>query len=494
MLDEINEKNNLVEDNKILKNNLDNLNNERLGLIILWNEQDYSSLDDVFNDDFIDKAENLKNDALIIKNEVINLVLLRNDDINLLNKAVNNRELALDVANYYNLNLDAINITRIENINNYSGNIYESYLKLRGNENLSEEDFNSKLKINVNNLLEIIDNYDNFTFSDSLVNVEGSVNDLFLINLSDDNFNRISLILPEINVSIETKLSLSKEKCCTFNQCNSCCSNNECSNDESLYPILFIHGHTFNEENTPEFSMNAFTLIQKNMQDDGYINAGELDVSLNPSDVVFGDFGRARNAITARASYYYITHVKLGQYKVDIQKAERIENYAIRLKEIIDLLKYRTGKDKVNIVAHSMGGLVAREYINLFGSDSVDKVVLINTPNRGIDNSIYKACKALGSDKECDDMEQDSIFINRLNAKTSVDNDKVYAIRSVGCVMSNGIGDGVVLNESAYLDGAKNYLIKGKCTDALQTNLHSQVLNPDIYPETYELLLDILKE
>jgi len=54
------------------------------------------------------------------------------------------------------------------------------------------------------------------------------------------------------------------------------------------------------------------------------------------------------------------------------------------LKQKIDEVKAITGKDKVDIVTHSMGGLVARSYIqsNNFEND-VEKIVLLGTPNHG---------------------------------------------------------------------------------------------------------------
>lgn len=58
---------------------------------------------------------------------------------------------------------------------------------------------------------------------------------------------------------------------------------------------------------------------------------------------------------------------------------------AIKLKECIDKAKALTGKTQVDIIAHSMGGLVARAYIqsdDLYDSD-VRKVAFIGTPHLG---------------------------------------------------------------------------------------------------------------
>lgn len=54
------------------------------------------------------------------------------------------------------------------------------------------------------------------------------------------------------------------------------------------------------------------------------------------------------------------------------------------LKQKIDEIKQRTGKSKVDIIAHSMGGLVARYYIqsNEYEND-VDQVIFLGTPQIG---------------------------------------------------------------------------------------------------------------
>ena len=53
------------------------------------------------------------------------------------------------------------------------------------------------------------------------------------------------------------------------------------------------------------------------------------------------------------------------------------------LKDKIEQVKQQTGAQKVNIIAHSMGGLVAKNYIKHYGSGSVDKFINIGTPHLG---------------------------------------------------------------------------------------------------------------
>lgn len=54
------------------------------------------------------------------------------------------------------------------------------------------------------------------------------------------------------------------------------------------------------------------------------------------------------------------------------------------LKPVIDQAKAATGNDKVNIVAHSMGGLVSRAYVQSAGyEDDVDQIITLGTPHLG---------------------------------------------------------------------------------------------------------------
>ena len=53
------------------------------------------------------------------------------------------------------------------------------------------------------------------------------------------------------------------------------------------------------------------------------------------------------------------------------------------LSEFIDSVMNWTGSDKVNLVGHSMGGIVAKTCIKLFDNSRIDKLVFIGTPHLG---------------------------------------------------------------------------------------------------------------
>jgi len=49
----------------------------------------------------------------------------------------------------------------------------------------------------------------------------------------------------------------------------------------------------------------------------------------------------------------------------------------------IEEIKSQTGATKVNIIAHSMGGLLTKDYINSYGKDGIDKLIFVGTPHLG---------------------------------------------------------------------------------------------------------------
>ncbi len=85
----------------------------------------------------------------------------------------------------------------------------------------------------------------------------------------------------------------------------------------------------------------------------------------------------------------YVEGVDLFVFPYDWRKSNT--DTAVLLKQKIDAVLEQSGKEKVNLIAHSMGGLVAKKYIADNGQGAVDKVFFIGTPHLGAP----KAFKAL---------------------------------------------------------------------------------------------------
>lgn len=91
-----------------------------------------------------------------------------------------------------------------------------------------------------------------------------------------------------------------------------------------------------------------------------------------------------------------------------------------RLANTIASVRARTGAAKVDLVAHSMGGLVSRYYIkNLGGAATVDSLIMMGTPNYGTSLANVASFLTFGSCvgiDACNQMASGSSFLNDLNA------------------------------------------------------------------------------
>ncbi|MBS3113610.1 alpha/beta fold hydrolase [Candidatus Woesearchaeota archaeon] len=315
-------------------------------------------------------------------------------------------------------------------------------------------------------------------------------------SIANFNFEPISAnITYKIFSKIDTILSDNPPICCVFNECKPCCRDDSCKNDPKTFPIIFLHGHSLAKGNSPEFSLDSFNKLQSKLQDDGYLNSGIVSLYSKNEPLQQGIWGLSGKPVTVKASYYYDAFRKEDKYIVVPTKSENIDTYALRIRDLIEIVKQRTNKPKVNIIAHSMGGLVARRYMQIFGDDDIDKLVMLATPNNGIAGAISDYCGLIGENRECRDMHENSLFINKLNdplkqpAKV-----KLYAIIGQGCQMKFGNGDGIVLTENAKLKDASLYFVNGTCGGLFGGSLHTEILNIEQYPETYSIIKGILRE
>ncbi|MBI2558385.1 alpha/beta hydrolase [Candidatus Woesearchaeota archaeon] len=314
--------------------------------------------------------------------------------------------------------------------------------------------------------------------------------------IADYSFENVS---PNIEYSIisgiDSNLSDNPPICCVFNDCKPCCRDDSCRNDPKTFPIIFLHGHSFAKDNSPEFSLDSFNKLQAKLQEDGYLNAGIVSLYSQNEPLQAGIWGFSGRPVSIKASYYYDAFRQDDKYIAIPTKSENIDTYAVRLKNLVDIVKGRTNKPKVNIIAHSMGGLVARRYIQIFGDDNVDKLMMIATPNKGISGSVGDYCGLIGENRECQDMHENSLFINKLNDPSrQPDKVKIYLVIGQGCQMKLGNGDGVVLAEKAMLENAKPYFVNGTCGGLFGNALHTEILDVEAYPETYSIIKEILNQ
>ncbi len=284
-------------------------------------------------------------------------------------------------------------------------------------------------------------------------------------------------------------LSETTRQCCTFGECAVCCADESCRSSPQKYPVVLIHGHAVNRELEAEFSLDVFTNMQQHLESDGYLNAGAI--SLYTGAVPYGAWGELPRPITIEASYYFDTLVQNEGLLYVPTKTENIDTYAIRLRDIISTVRARTGSPRVILVGYSMGGLVARRYLSIFGSTDVDKLILIGTPNHGINGDIDKYCPWVGASRECKDMSPGSLLLKKLNQEP-LPAIPITNIIGSGCRMDGEDGDGIVLYRSAQLDGARNIVVNGTC-ESINRPLHTRLVNPNRMPAVYQTILEAIR-
>jgi len=231
-------------------------------------------------------------------------------------------------------------------------------------------------------------------------------------------------------------------------------------------PLILVHG--FNPVYNPRFGELSFKEMQFMLSKDlGYENRGIFIQNLSCSSV-------RGEKIVIRFSYFrYIG-------------TPDIERYTKSLEEAVDIIKKCTSSERVDIVAHSMGGIVARNYINKIDNRSIRKLVMLGTPNHG---GLYNGADLVDFFAEEKDnitidfiqLSNKSEFMKELNKKEDLEGVEYYTV--AGDI--DGKGDGIVLKESVWLEGQE----KNITVDCFHTSIKS----PIRCSEAYEFVKEILK-
>ncbi|GAB6139139.1 esterase/lipase family protein [Halanaerobaculum tunisiense] len=156
------------------------------------------------------------------------------------------------------------------------------------------------------------------------------------------------------------------------------------------YPIIFIHGIAKGVE---AWQQIANIISNQNYYEMRYIEEDK---------VYHNYYGEEVKSWIWSISYYTINPIEESLFG-------NLDLYAQRLDKIIDLITQITNKDKVILVAHSMGGLVARRYMSLKQENwnQVHKLLTVGTPHQGVITSV-------GIIGQLKDLSQDSQFLNQL--------------------------------------------------------------------------------
>ena len=261
----------------------------------------------------------------------------------------------------------------------------------------------------------------------------------------------------------------------------------------SNIPVLLIHGHSANEQDTIDYSnINTFFNFQNKLEVDGYVNKGILLASAKESAVEFGAWGKLGKTVVVRTTYYLGVYDDRGTV-IGTEDEKAITVYADRIKQVIERLQQYTGKNKVIIIAHSMGGLVAREYIRKYGGDNVAMLITIGTPNHGIYGTLSNLCSIGHEGPECTDMAAGSPFLTQLNKDETPGNTQYITLEGNCCADGSYFTDEVVRVNSVSLNGANNLVIPGKEVPGPYLTFHSDLTNPSKVPEVYSAILKELQ-
>lgn len=99
-------------------------------------------------------------------------------------------------------------------------------------------------------------------------------------------------------------------------------------------------------------------------------------------------------------------------YTINLHIWKDVETLTERVAMLIDELRHQRGIEKVHLVGHSMGGVIARNYLQIRGgAEKVDRCILLGTPNSG-SKMVSFVVTSLGKN-----LIPSSPFLNNLNAQ-----------------------------------------------------------------------------
>lgn len=151
---------------------------------------------------------------------------------------------------------------------------------------------------------------------------------------------------------------------------------------ENQYPILFVHGVLHNH--------SAFIRLEKKLRRLGWHNIFSL------------------NYKTSTGSIHRMTG--------DLQK------------KVEEILK-ATGAEQIDVIAHSLGGLVSRNYMsNGTGRGKIRKLITLGTPHNGTERSRF--LKLIPGSSLGEDLMKGSYFISNLNSTPIPKGSEIISISS----------------------------------------------------------------
>ena len=123
-----------------------------------------------------------------------------------------------------------------------------------------------------------------------------------------------------------------------------------------------------------DLHLNALSLLEDGITSLSNIQVGDPIDSIGNTDFFLG-------LINTLESEGYQKNIGLFIFPYDWRLD--LKQISVSLKQKIDEIKSQTGAEEVDIVAHSMGGLVTKEYLNNYNDNKINKFIDIGTPHTG---------------------------------------------------------------------------------------------------------------
>ncbi len=298
--------------------------------------------------------------------------------------------------------------------------------------------------------------------------------------ISDLKTSSLDIKISDKESNIKTEAKEAEKSCFDENnqRTTKCCDGDEFKSKKDLYPIIFVHGHSFETSRGDiQNSLSTFNYMSKYFSQNGYIEESLLYPE-SSEQLSKGVWAFCDKPVVIRLTYYDgLVSGTTHNYK------NSISEYSPTLKKEIENVLLATNKDKAIIVAHSMGGILSRYYIKFdSGSDKVYKLITIGSPHYGI-RAWASFWSPFGS-IESQQMKPDSEFLKSLNYPIdSLVPSYTISGNNKGCF--TGDCDGVVYVNSSKLKMATKAMVFGGSQYE-----HSSMLQQ---PEVAKQVLDYIK-
>ena len=297
--------------------------------------------------------------------------------------------------------------------------------------------------------------------------------------ISDLKASSLDIRISDKESTIKTEAKEAEKSCFDENnqRTTKCCDGDEYKSRKDLYPVIFVHGHSFETARGDiQNSLSTFNYMSKYFSQNGYVEES-LIYPESSEQLAKGVWAFCDKPVVIRLTYYDgLVSGTTHNYK------NSISEYSPTLKKEIENVLLATNKDKAILVAHSMGGVLSRYYLKFDGgSDKIYKLITVGSPHYGI-RAWASFWSPFGS-IESQQMRPDSEFLKTLNYPVdSLVPSYTISGNNKGCFTKDC--DGVVYVNSSKLKMATKAVV----FDGNQYEHSSMLQQPEVSRQVLEYI------